>query len=146
MGRGFVRKNIGLSAKEQFCWARKKDLNRAAFKSEIAFEKLLVKSNVLWVAGAYSRNWPLIETFYGDVVFKHRRIVLEVDGSSHQNKSGYDAWRDAKLKKAGWDVYRFQYPFDDELKVIKKLRAIFLFGRVRDREEPCRKTILRKKS
>jgi very-short-patch-repair endonuclease len=98
---------------------RRRELNRKNFPSEKYFEKLLG----LWkVPTLYQRNFCLVGTFFGDFVWVHHKLVVEIDGSSHENKASYDAWRDEKIKKGGWRIYRLNYPFvESEIAEFKRL-------------------------
>src|SRR2546425_581567 len=50
---------------------------------------------------------------FSDFCCLEKRIVIEVDGDSHAERSGYDAWRTQKLAGRGFRVLRF---FNDELR------------------------------
>jgi len=86
----------------------RKSLNAKNYKSETAFEKWLVSQGVL---NGYERNWPLINSFFGDFVWIKQKLVIEIDGSSHDGKESYDLWRDSKIQADGWVVVRLKYPF-----------------------------------
>lgn len=49
----------------------------------------------------------VLGSYIVDFAFEGRRLAVEVDGSSHVGKEGYDSGRDAVLERAGWRVVRF---------------------------------------
>ena len=85
---------------------RRRELNRKDFPSEAWFERELKKKNV----GAYERNFCLEKVFFGDFVWPSKRIVVELDGSSHNGKEEYDAKRDRFLRSRKWTVVRIRFP------------------------------------
>ena len=46
--------------------------------------------------------------FVADFWFKHFKLILEVDGSSHNGREGYDAMRDAWCRSNGYRVVRIR--------------------------------------
>ena len=54
----------------------------------------------------FRRQHPL-GPYVADFVCLEKRLVIEVDGGQHQQQSGYDAKRTAKLETAGYRVLRF---------------------------------------
>ncbi len=45
--------------------------------------------------------------FVADFYCPRLRLVIEVDGASHQDKAEYDAWRTTHLEERGLKVLRF---------------------------------------
>ncbi len=50
----------------------------------------------------------VIPPYIVDFLIHERRLVVEIDGSSHTGREGYDRARDAKLRKLGYEVVRIQ--------------------------------------
>lgn len=84
---------------------RKKQLNKAKFQSEMWFWKLLKEHHI----SGYSRNVCIGKRFFGDFVFKKKKIIIEVDGNSHAFTKVYDLNRDFFLKDLGYKVIRVKY-------------------------------------
>lgn len=84
---------------------RRHELNRKNFPSETWFEKLLYEKGL----GGYQRNYPLLNRFFGDFVWVKEKIVVEIDGSSHEGKESYDKRRDFALACEGYVVHRIRY-------------------------------------
>lgn len=70
--------------------------------------------NALWqrirnrrVAGAKFRRQYAIERFIVDFVCLEHRLIIEVDGSIHEQQQEYDAVRQAFLEAQGFRVLRF---------------------------------------
>lgn len=86
---------------------RRGELNAKNFPSEKWFIKQLESRNLHIHV---ERNYPLLNKYFGDFVWIRLRLVVEIDGSSHDKKKDYDDYRDGLLKKNGWDVVRLKYP------------------------------------
>ena len=54
----------------------------------------------------FTRQFP-IGPFIADFACRSARLVVELDGRSHDATADYDARRDAYLRTAGWRVLRF---------------------------------------
>ena len=54
----------------------------------------------------FRRQAPIAGLFIGDFVASELKLVLEVDGNSHNIRQAADARRDAKLKRLGYVVLR----------------------------------------
>ena len=54
----------------------------------------------------FRRQRPVLD-FIADFMCKELRLVIEVDGITHDNKLGKDNLRDDKLRQAGFYVHRF---------------------------------------
>jgi len=82
-------------------------LNNSNFKSELWFIELL-KKHITFEVTLY-RNFPVLNRFYLDFLFKEVNIGIEIDGASHFGKEEYDKKRDELLKKAGYLIYRINH-------------------------------------
>jgi very-short-patch-repair endonuclease len=60
----------------------------------------------------FRRQHPLYG-FVVDFCCLEHRLVIEVDGDSHAERAGYDAWRAEQLGEHGFRVIRF---FNDEIR------------------------------
>lgn len=85
--------------------ARRSELNRKQFTSEMWFEKLLIENKLF----GYRRNECLLFRFFGDFVFRNKGVVVEIDGVSHEGKEEYDKSRDQLLELFGYLVFRVPY-------------------------------------
>lgn len=100
---------------------RREELNKANFPSEVWFGKRLAMHGI----GDYERNWPLLNRFFGDFVFIAFKLVIEIDGQSHEGKEGYDRMRDEALRLKGWRVIRIRaYDHVDGELAIERIRVI----------------------
>jgi very-short-patch-repair endonuclease len=54
----------------------------------------------------FRRQVP-IDRYFADFACLDARLVVEVDGSQHQDRADYDAARTATLEAFGWRVLRF---------------------------------------
>lgn len=100
---------------------RSNQLNSKMFPSEKWFLKLLKKNKIT----GFKRNYCLCNKFFGDFVFKREKIVVEIDGKSHDGKEEYDSWRDEKIKKLGYQVIRIKFRDTEKaLKIINHLKFI----------------------
>lgn len=82
---------------------RRAQLNLKNFPSEKWFLKQLARVGAVNLP---RRNLCLLRRYFGDFVWIRERLVLEIDGSSHEGKAEYDARRDAELKANGYRVVR----------------------------------------
>lgn len=82
---------------------RRAQLNLKNFPSEKWFLKQLAR---IGAVNLPRRNLCLLRRYFGDFVWIRERLVLEIDGSSHEGKAEYDARRDAELKANGYRVVR----------------------------------------
>jgi very-short-patch-repair endonuclease len=53
----------------------------------------------------FNRQFP-IERFIVDFICRRIKLIIEVDGSSHQQKSAEDEMRDQRLNELGFQVLR----------------------------------------
>ena len=81
------------------------ELNKKNFPSEVWFEKKLIAAKIF----GYHRNPCLIKRFFGDFVWRMPKIVVEIDGKSHNGKQEYDKARDALLAANGYKVLRIRH-------------------------------------
>jgi very-short-patch-repair endonuclease len=54
----------------------------------------------------FRRQHP-IGPYIADFICLEMRLIIEVDGSQHQQQSEYDGKRTAELEAAGYQVFRF---------------------------------------
>ena len=83
--------------------ARARDLRRAATPAERHLWKYLARAQL---GARFSRQMPL-GPFFADFLCRERRLVVELDGYSHDLRPDHDARRDAWLTRAGYRVLRF---------------------------------------
>jgi very-short-patch-repair endonuclease len=62
--------------------------------------------------GAKFRRQHPVEGYIADFAAIDAKLIVEVDGRSHDAQQDYDAARDAALKTAGWRVLRVR---DDDV-------------------------------
>ena len=93
-------------------FSRKLRLNST--KGEIIlWSKVLSKRKMLGYQ--FLRQYP-VDNYIADFVCRKIRLIIEVDGSSHNNKHEEDLKRDDKLKELGFITIRFE-----EIKIYKEL-------------------------
>jgi len=69
-------------------------------------EKLLHRA--LRKAGiSFSTHKPLLGLFIADILITQKPVVIEADGNTHLRKKQEDAQRDAAMRAAGYEVFRF---------------------------------------
>jgi very-short-patch-repair endonuclease len=54
----------------------------------------------------FRRQFP-IDRYFADFACFDARLIVELDGSQHQERADYDAARTATLERLGWRVLRF---------------------------------------
>lgn len=70
--------------------------------SEDIFRKRLVDANLDF-------KFQMILGFYIlDFVIPEKLLCIEIDGSSHDDRKGYDAFRDGFIRECGFEVLRIQ--------------------------------------
>lgn len=84
---------------------RRDQLNRSCFPSEMWFRKALVEAKIC----DFRRNVCLFNRFFGDFVWRSKKLVVEIDGKSHDDKKEYDRDRDAYLAARGYKVIRINF-------------------------------------
>lgn len=86
-------------------------LNESKFKSEEWFKKELELSGIKL---QYTQNHPILKRFFADFYFEKHRLVVEIDGSSHNGKEAYDKRRDYLFQQADYKVIRIKaFNYDD---------------------------------
>ncbi len=78
------------------------NLNKQNFSSERWFIELLQANDI----GGCERNKPLIGRFWGDFVWEKYKLIVEIDGNSHDGREEKDEMRDALLIFHGYRVLR----------------------------------------
>lgn len=98
------RDNIGTAIPYEFINKRRAQLNNRAFKSERLFLQTCVNNGLT----NFHTNFPLLNRFYGDVVFFKDRVVVEVDEKYHRSEvqQKKDCRKDHWLRFFGWTVIR----------------------------------------
>ena len=56
--------------------------------------------------GHHFRRQHRIGPYFVDFACRRAKLAVEVDGSQHQDRRGYDARRDSFLRSQGWAVLR----------------------------------------
>ena len=59
------------------------------------------------IAGYRFRRQHPIDTYIVDFACVERMLVIELDGSQHQNQEAYDEDRSRYLNQQGWQIVRF---------------------------------------
>jgi very-short-patch-repair endonuclease len=83
--------------------ARARELRNAATLAERLLWQYLSRSQL---GAKFSRQMP-VENFYADFLCRERRLIVELDGFSHDVQPERDVWRDEALSKAGYRVLHF---------------------------------------
>ena len=68
--------------------------------------RLWVALRLLRKAGYQFRRQHPLRSYFLDFVCLNRRIIVEVDGSSHEGRGGWDATRDAAMARLGFKTLR----------------------------------------
>jgi len=82
---------------------RARELRRAATPAERRLWAYLSGSQL---GAEFSRQIP-IGPFFADFVCRRRKLIIELDGFSHDLQPGRDVARDAYLRRAGYRVLHF---------------------------------------
>jgi very-short-patch-repair endonuclease len=80
-------------------------LRKDMTKAEACLWKYLLRAGQI-KGYKFSRQRPVLD-FIADLMCKELRLVIEVDGITHDNKIEKDKYRDDKCKKAGFLISRF---------------------------------------
>lgn len=101
---------------------RHKKLNDSNFKSEMWFKSYLDKIEfstfrVLDVR----RNYPILNRYFADFYILDLNLVIEIDGSSHDETYDYDKRRDELFRSRQLKVIRIKYLDDKRAEEIVKL-------------------------
>ena len=82
---------------------RARELRNQATPMERKLWRYLSRSQL---GAKFSRQME-VEKYYADFLCRSHRLIVELDGFSHEARIGYDAVRDRKLREAGYRVLRF---------------------------------------
>jgi len=83
---------------------RARRLRKPLTDAELRLWRLLRKRNLKQFK--FRRQHP-IGPYVADFICLERHLIIEVDGSQHQQQSGYDGERTTELEAAGYQVLRF---------------------------------------
>ena len=83
--------------------ARARELRNQATPMERKLWRYLARSQL----GAKFSRQMQVGTFYVDFLCRSNRLIVELDGFSHEARIGYDAARDLALHEAGYRIVRF---------------------------------------
>lgn len=89
----------------KLCKQRSHHHNRSNYPSEAWFARLLKQRNL----PRPERNFPLFYRFFGDFVWEKYKLIVEIDGPSHDNADEYDQKRDAFLARLGYRTFRIRW-------------------------------------
>ena len=95
-------KNIPMQFRERNT-ARARELRNAATPAERMLWRYLSNSRL---GAKFSRQMP-VGPFFADFLCRERKLVVELDGFSHDLAETYDTSRDRYLTEAGYRVLRF---------------------------------------
>jgi len=82
---------------------RARELRRTQTPAEVALWKLLRAHQM---EGYHWRRQHPIGPYFADFACPKACLVVELDGSSHDERADHDANRDIVLKEAGWTTLR----------------------------------------
>ncbi|MEN9910101.1 MAG: hypothetical protein RLZZ540_3260 [Bacteroidota bacterium] len=97
------RRNIGLLPRNKALSRRAKALRKAGVLSEVIFWRQ-VRNDAFWSVD-FDRQ-RIIGSFIVDFYVKSLGLIIEIDGSSHDNKQEYDTMREEFLNNLGLHIYR----------------------------------------
>ena len=86
-------------------YLRAKTLRNEASPDERLFWKALRESAV--VHGLKFRRQHVVHPYFADFACLSARVIVELDGESHNGSVAYDRQRDSFLRSQGYDVLRF---------------------------------------
>lgn len=109
--KGYIAYNANLKQ-------RSRDLRNNSTLSEVLLWKHLRAKQMYGFQ--FNRQKPLGK-FIADFYCKQLHLVIEIDGSSHEEKVQYDKDRDMELKKLGLIVLHFS-----DLEVKKNIRNVLM--------------------
>lgn len=122
VGMIFGNEKIKPAMSLKFIRINQKRLNNACHKSERMFLEYLAASDIT----NFHPNYPLMNRFFGDVVFIKDKLVIEVDGSIHSKESVIqsDVVKDDLLTRFGYRVLRVDpLDFDQVLWTINFIKG-----------------------
>lgn len=125
------RRSIGLLPSNKALTGRARALRKAGVLSEVIFWRQ-VRNDTFWFID-FDRQ-RIIGSFIVDFYVKSIGLIIEIDGSSHDNKQEYDTIREEFFISLGLHVYRisdFRVKHDLE-NVIKELEKYIIqeFGQL----------------
>ena len=82
---------------------RARELRNSATPMERKLWRYLARSQL----GAKFSRQIEIEPYFADFLCRSRKLIVELDGFSHDARIKYDAARDAFLRDAGFSILRF---------------------------------------
>lgn len=83
--------------------ARARELRQAATPAERLLWTYLARSQL---GAKFSRQMP-VEAFFADFLCRERKLIIELEGHSHDVQPQRDVYRDHKLKETGYRVLHF---------------------------------------
>ncbi|MBP0904955.1 endonuclease domain-containing protein [Mariniflexile gromovii] len=119
------RQNIAILPGRKELLIRARALRKAGVLSEVIFWKE-VRNDTFWNID-FDRQ-RVIGNYIVDFYIKTLGLIIEIDGSSHDNKQEYDAKRELFLMQLGLKVYRISdYRVKHDLgNVMKELEAYII--------------------
>lgn len=97
------RRSVGILPRNKTLSGRAKALRKAGVLSEVIFWRQ-VRNDTFWAID-FDRQ-RIIGSFIVDFYVKSLGLIIEIDGSSHDNKQEYDTMREDFLSNLGLHVYR----------------------------------------
>ncbi len=82
---------------------RARELHNAATPAERELWRYLSRSQL---GVKFSRQMP-VGPFFADFLCRERKLIVELDGFSHDVAPERDVWRDYRLREAGFRVMHF---------------------------------------
>jgi very-short-patch-repair endonuclease len=82
---------------------RARELRNAATPAERLLWRYLSRSQM---GAKFSRQMP-VGSFFADFLCRERKLIVELDGHSHDVAPERDVYRDKRLNEAGYRVMRF---------------------------------------
>ncbi len=82
---------------------RAKELRHAATPAERLLWRYLSRNQL---GAKFSRQMP-VGGFFADFLCRERRLIVELDGFSHDVQPGRDIWRDRRLEDLGYRALHF---------------------------------------
>lgn len=108
------------------CKPEKREMARRMRKHMTHTERMLWRQVRKKALGVCFRRQAVILGFIADFYCPSRRLIVEVDGSSHQGRERYDARRDRVLDESGIRTVRFTADEvrDDVMGCAQRLREV----------------------
>ena len=97
--------------------------NNSTFGEILLWKKLLSKKQTGY---QFNRQFS-IENYIVDFISRNLRLVIEVDGYSHQFKYEKDIMRDKRLNELGYNVLRFtEYAVKSDFENVRRALNIYI--------------------